>query len=132
MLLHFYISVGGLIGQKRDHWLQVRNEIEILTENWASLVTTCLSMIAQRENCVNVLVTTTQLVPALAKVMLFGLGGVFPIENIYSATKCGKFLFSPASRSFFKKHIEFKNRQGIMFRENRDSIWTQKHVCGYW
>jgi hypothetical protein len=47
-------------------------------------------MIAQRENCVNVLVTTTQLVPALAKVLLFNLGGVFPIENIYSATKTGK------------------------------------------
>lgn len=83
-------SVGGLLGPKRDQWLQVRNEIENVTDNWATLVTTCLSMIAQRENCVNVLVTTTQLVPALAKVMLFGLGGVFPIENIYSATKIGK------------------------------------------
>lgn len=87
------LSVGGLLGPKRDQWIQVRNEIETITENWATLVTTCLSMIAQRENCVNVLVTTTQLVPALAKVMLFGLGGVFPIENIYSATKLGKNLF---------------------------------------
>ncbi|PIO32194.1 hypothetical protein AB205_0108370, partial [Aquarana catesbeiana] len=41
-------------------------------------------------NCVNVLVTTTQLVPAIAKVLLYGLGTVFPIENIYSATKTGK------------------------------------------
>lgn len=39
----------------------------------------------------NVLITTTQLVPALAKVLLYGLGEVFPIENIYSATKIGKF-----------------------------------------
>ena len=38
----------------------------------------------------NVLVTTTQLVPALAKVLLYGLGEVFPIENIYSATKIDK------------------------------------------
>lgn len=38
----------------------------------------------------NVLVTTTQLIPALAKVLLYGLGTVFPIENIYSATKTGK------------------------------------------
>lgn len=38
----------------------------------------------------NVLVTTTQLVPALAKVLLYGLGDVFPIENIYSATKIGR------------------------------------------
>jgi hypothetical protein len=30
-------------------------------------------------------------VPALAKVLLFGLGGMFPIENIYSSTKIGKF-----------------------------------------
>ena len=34
--------------------------------------------------------TTTQLVPALAKLLLYGLGGVFDIENIYSATKIGK------------------------------------------
>lgn len=37
----------------------------------------------------NVLVTTTQLVPALAKVLLYGLGDIFPVENIYSATKIG-------------------------------------------
>jgi len=37
-----------------------------------------------------VLVTTTQLIPALAKVLLYSLGGAFPIENIYSATKIGK------------------------------------------
>lgn len=40
----------------------------------------------------NILVTTTQLIPALAKVLLYGLGVVFPIENIYSATKIGKYL----------------------------------------
>lgn len=39
----------------------------------------------------NILVTTTQLIPALAKVLLYGLGIAFPIENIYSATKIGKF-----------------------------------------
>lgn len=50
----------------------------------------CLSMIAQRENCVNVLVTNTQLVPAIAKVLVFGLAQIFPIENIYSTNKIGK------------------------------------------
>ncbi|MGH0172078.1 UNVERIFIED_CONTAM: hypothetical protein FKN15_062691 [Acipenser sinensis] len=43
-----------------------------------------------KPNCVNVLVTTTQLIPALSKVLLYGLGSAFPIENIYSATKTGK------------------------------------------
>lgn len=91
-------SAGGLLGPKRDHWIQVKNEIEIMTDNWATLVTTCLNMIAQRENCVNVLVTNTQLIPALCKVMLFGLGGVFPIENIYSTTKIGKSRTIPSLR----------------------------------
>lgn len=45
-----------------------------------------------RSNCVNILVTTTQLIPALAKVLLYGLGIAFPIENIYSATKIGKYV----------------------------------------
>ena len=39
------------------------------------------------------MVTTTQLVPALAKCLLYGLGGIFPLENIYSATKVGKAFF---------------------------------------
>ena len=43
-----------------------------------------------RTNCLNVMVTTTQLVPALAKCLLYGLGGIFPLENIYSATKVGE------------------------------------------
>ncbi len=46
-----------------------------------------------RSNCVNVLVTTTQLIPALAKVLLYSLGSAFPIENIYSATKIGEFRY---------------------------------------
>ena len=35
------------------------------------------------------MVTTTQLIPALAKVLLYSLGSAFPVENIYSATKIG-------------------------------------------
>ena len=49
----------------------------------------CVCNSTNRGKCMNVLVTTTQLVPALAKVLLYGLGDVFPIENIYSATKIG-------------------------------------------
>lgn len=83
-------SAGDLLGPKREQWIQARSDIEVFTDRWATSVAACLAMIAQRENCVNVLVTTTQLVPALAKVLLFDLGGVFPIENIYSATKTGE------------------------------------------
>ena len=31
-----------------------------------------------------------QLVAALTKMLLFGLGPLFPVENVYSATKIGK------------------------------------------
>ncbi|KAK2148903.1 hypothetical protein LSH36_476g02003 [Paralvinella palmiformis] len=82
---------AGLLGpQKREQWLQLRSEIEALTDNWLTLALKSLSIISSRSSCVNVLVTTTQLVPALAKVLLYGLGGCFNIENIYSATKIGK------------------------------------------
>ncbi|XP_018571818.1 eyes absent homolog 2 [Anoplophora glabripennis] len=84
-------SVGGLLGSsKREQWLQLRAEIETVTDNWLTLANKCLTLINSRNNCVNVLVTTTQLIPALAKVLLFGLGGIFPVDNIYSATKIGK------------------------------------------
>lgn len=84
-------NVGELLGApKNDQWIQIRNDIEKLTDNWLSLAHNCLSIIKSRPNYVNVLVTTTQLVPALAKLLLNGLGGVFDIENVYSATKIGK------------------------------------------
>ncbi|XP_058591316.1 eyes absent homolog 4 isoform X13 [Neofelis nebulosa] len=84
-------NVGGLLGPaKRDAWLQLRAEIEGLTDSWLTNALKSLSIISTRSNCVNVLVTTTQLIPALAKVLLYSLGGAFPIENIYSATKIGK------------------------------------------
>ncbi|XP_047274236.1 protein phosphatase EYA4 isoform X10 [Homo sapiens] len=84
-------NVGGLLGPaKRDAWLQLRAEIEGLTDSWLTNALKSLSIISTRSNCINVLVTTTQLIPALAKVLLYSLGGAFPIENIYSATKIGK------------------------------------------
>ena len=35
-------------------------------------------------------INQTQLVAALTKILLFGLGPLFPVENVYSATKIGK------------------------------------------
>ncbi|KAK7129117.1 hypothetical protein R3I94_017355 [Phoxinus phoxinus] len=84
-------NVGGLLGPaKREAWLQLRAEVEALTDSWLTTALKSLSIISSRSNCVNVLVTTTQLIPALAKVLLYSLGSVFPVENIYSATKIGK------------------------------------------
>lgn len=84
-------NVGGLLGtSKTEQWLQLRSEIEVSTDNWLTSAVECLNLIHERSHCVNVLVASTQLVPALSKVLLFGLGGIFPIENIYSASKIGE------------------------------------------
>ncbi|CAJ0925514.1 unnamed protein product [Ranitomeya imitator] len=85
------VCAEGLFGPaKREAWLQLRADLEVLTDSWLSNALKSLSLISTRSNSVNVLVTTTQLIPALSKVLLYSLGGVFPIENIYSATKIGK------------------------------------------
>ena len=61
-----------------------------MTDNWLGLSMQALQLIHQRQDSVNILVTTTQLVPALAKCLLHGLGEMFPVQNIYSATAIGK------------------------------------------
>lgn len=53
-----------------------------------------------RSNCINILVSSSHLIPTLAKSMLYGLGSLFPIENIYSAAKVGKSLLF-----ILKKHV---------------------------
>ncbi|XP_014281324.1 eyes absent homolog 1 isoform X2 [Halyomorpha halys] len=84
-------SIEGLLeSPRREEWQNLRFDIEAITDNWLTLAKTCLEHIDARETCINVLVTGTQLVPALAKILLFDIGKVFPIENIYSATKVGK------------------------------------------
>ncbi|KAI4787109.1 hypothetical protein KUCAC02_036678, partial [Chaenocephalus aceratus] len=77
-------------------------------------------------NCVNILVTTTQLIPALAKVLLYGLGIVFPIENIYSATKIGNIDDHGDIRRQLKedeqKRAERDFRKGTNYRNETQSI----------
>ena len=65
---------------------------------WCVCVCVCV-----RSSCVNVLVTTTQLVPALAKVLLYGLSPVFAIDNVYSATKIGL----PSHSLSLTQHISY-------------------------
>lgn len=89
---YFNFSVSGLLNQdERTKWVQVLSDIEISTDSWLPMTLKCLTLIAQRPNCVNVLVTNNQLVAALAKILLFGLAQSFPVENIYSTNKIGMF-----------------------------------------
>ena len=101
--------------RKREDWIRIRRELEKQTDvrffkeiflfpifknifffpfqNWYSYAMKCLNTTMARPNCVNVIVTQTQLVPSFLKVLLFGMGPIFEVENIYSAAKIGsKFI----------------------------------------
>ncbi|XP_074165903.1 protein phosphatase EYA4 isoform X10 [Sminthopsis crassicaudata] len=122
-------NVGGLLGPaKRDAWLQLRAEIEGLTDSWLTNALKSLSIISTRNNCVNVLVTTTQLIPALAKVLLYSLGGAFPIENIYSATKIGKeSCFERIMQRFGRKVVYVVIGDGV-----EEEQAAKKHNMPFW
>ncbi|KAM4633192.1 protein phosphatase EYA4 [Polymixia lowei] len=122
-------NVGGLLGPaKRDAWLQLRAEVEALTDSWLTNALKSLSIISSRNNCVNVLVTTTQLIPALAKVLLYSLGSAFPIENIYSATKIGKeSCFERIMQRFGRKVVYVVIGDGV-----EEEQAAKKHNMPFW
>uniref|UniRef100_A0A8C1MKG1 Eyes absent homolog n=1 Tax=Cyprinus carpio TaxID=7962 RepID=A0A8C1MKG1_CYPCA len=122
-------NVGGLLGPaKREAWLQLRAEVEALTDSWLTSALKSLSIISSRSNCVNVLVTTTQLIPALAKVLLYSLGSAFPIENIYSATKIGKeSCFERIMQRFGRKVVYVVIGDGV-----EEEQAAAKHNMPFW
>ena len=61
------------------------------------------------------MVTTGHLVPTLATSMLFGLSSLFPIENIYSATKDGKIKFSGILKTDILIHTLLWDRGAQIF-----------------
>ncbi|XP_077337071.1 protein phosphatase EYA3 isoform X1 [Lithobates pipiens] len=122
-------NVGGLLSpQRRDSLQRLRDDIETLTDGWLGTAVKCLQLIQARKNCVNVLITTTQLVPALAKVLLYGLGEVFPIQNIYSATKIGKESCFERIVTRFGKKVTY-----VVIGDGRDEEMAAKqHNMPFW
>uniref|UniRef100_A0A8D0GBX5 Eyes absent homolog n=1 Tax=Sphenodon punctatus TaxID=8508 RepID=A0A8D0GBX5_SPHPU len=122
-------NAGALLSpQKKEALQRLRADIEVLTDSWLGTALKSLLLIQSRKNCVNVLITTTQLVPALAKVLLYGLGDVFPIENIYSATKIGKESCFERIVSRFGKKVTY-----VVIGDGRDEeIAAKQHNMPFW
>ncbi|KAM3933414.1 protein phosphatase EYA3 isoform 2-T3 [Leptodactylus fuscus] len=122
-------NVSALLSpQRRDSLQRLRADIETLTDGWLGTALKCLLLIKSRKNCINVLITTTQLVPALAKVLLYGLGEIFPIENIYSATKIGKESCFERIVTRFGKKVTY-----VVIGDGRDEEMAAKqHNMPFW
>ncbi|XP_069612741.1 eyes absent homolog 3 isoform X2 [Ranitomeya imitator] len=122
-------NVSALLSpQRRDSLQRLRADIETLTDGWLGTALKCLLLIQSRKNCVNVLITTTQLVPALAKVLLYGLGEILPIENIYSATKIGKESCFERIVTKFGKKVTY-----VVIGDGRDEEMAAKqHNMPFW
>uniref|UniRef100_A0A8C5ARQ6 Eyes absent homolog n=1 Tax=Gadus morhua TaxID=8049 RepID=A0A8C5ARQ6_GADMO len=122
-------NVGGLLSpMKRDLLLRLQSEIENVTDAWLSTALKSLLLIQSRGKCLNILVTTTQLVPALAKVLLYGLGEVFSIDTIYSATKIGKESCFERIVSRFGKKVTY-----VVIGDGRDEEFAAKqHNMPFW
>ncbi|XP_059899514.1 eyes absent homolog 3 isoform X2 [Gadus macrocephalus] len=122
-------NVGGLLSpMKRDLLLRLQSEIEDVTDAWLSTALKSLLLIQSRGKCLNILVTTTQLVPALAKVLLYGLGEVFSIDTIYSATKIGKESCFERIVSRFGKKVTY-----VVIGDGRDEEFAAKqHNMPFW
>ncbi|CBY07694.1 unnamed protein product [Oikopleura dioica] len=111
-----------------EAWRQLRTEIDQNTDNWCALALKALGLIHNRPGCVNIMVTTTQLVPAIAKCMLYELGPVFNIDNVYSATKIGK-------ESCFERIIQRfgKNVTYVCVGDGREEeIAAKTHNVPFW
>eukprot|EP00123_Amoebidium_parasiticum_P015552 comp23029_c1_seq2/m.36803 comp23029_c1_seq2/g.36803 ORF comp23029_c1_seq2/g.36803 comp23029_c1_seq2/m.36803 type:complete len:193 (-) comp23029_c1_seq2:625-1203(-) len=72
-------------------WLAMFEDIDAFTDGWPTVSGLVLQAATQSDNnSINVIVTTTELLPALAKVLLFRLGEYFPPDLIYSSKPAGK------------------------------------------
>jgi phosphoglycolate phosphatase-like HAD superfamily hydrolase len=74
-------------------WSLVLEAMEEATGNWTKHARDVLTHLREK-NCRNVIVTSSELAPAMAKLMLWGLSSFFSADDIYSsASKCKKDIF---------------------------------------
>ncbi|CAF3359555.1 unnamed protein product [Rotaria socialis] len=120
----YRMDTQSLLGQQKyEELLQLRLDIESFTGSWLTLASKALNIIKQRKNCINVLVTTCPLVQGLSKILLHGLGDLFDIENVYSATKIGR------ENCFERIHTRFGRKPTyVVIGDGRDEEIAAKQL----
>lgn len=122
-------NVGGLLGpSKRDDWMTLRGDIETQTDGWLALANKCLQLIEGRNDCVNIIVTQTQvwhlvkLLELTTHLWNVSVGGR-SYENIIvwsgAAVSRGKCLFCD------------ENWKGCLLRKNNAEVWKKINLCCY-
>ncbi len=78
---------------------------------------------SESENCTNVLLSNEPLVPTLAKLLLTNSAPLFPIDNVYSASKVGKDTCIDRIRNKYGKKCTF-----LMITSNAQTAEIAKKV----
>ncbi|XP_063433532.1 eyes absent homolog 1-like isoform X1 [Mytilus trossulus] len=112
--------------EKRQQWSNVKQNMEALRDKGLSEAITSLQIINSRSSCVNILYTTSHLIPALAHVLLFQMGNIFKIENIYSTANIGK------EKGFKMISEQFGNNCNVFGVGKDDEKIAEKLKMAFW
>ena len=74
------------------------------------------------------IVTQNQLIAALAKVLMYGLGPTFSPENVYSSTKIGKFV-KKTKWQLEDNHLKFLNHIKKLMIIIKISLFQEKKLA---
>ena len=124
-------NVGGLLGpNKRDDWMTLRGDIETQTEGWLALANKCLQLIEGRSDCVNVIVTQTQV--KIITDYSFVWEGIIKNYFYFVAVSCGSYenfaLWPRSSVPRGECLLCYQNWKRFLFREDNAEVWKKVHI----
>lgn len=97
------IYTGQNSGPSLDEWKQIQelvDAIDAFTDGWISTARSVLKTLNDDDDsAVHLIVTNSQLVPALCKCILYRFNQMIPAQNVYSSAHVGK-------RACFKRIME--------------------------
>jgi len=85
------IDIRSLLSSTGVHEVNtLYSEIDKFTTGWLGRGKNLLKLAMEKKEVLNVLITSGQLVPTIAKMIAYRLNDIIPIQNIYSSSTVGK------------------------------------------